>query len=368
MVSSAYKVGFVIRRGGVLGGDLVQAQRTAEALERLGVAVQRIQDPSEIGRVNLVHAFNIWRPQEAYAVAKACNQAGVPLVLSPIFWRDGEYEREGSSAMRRFTSGMMGEEGSARLKLIAKGVMEGDLLGLKVGLRGIRRTQAETIGLASALLPNSESEMEQLSKWLSISEFPKHFVVPNGVDASWPLNGGEERSSDDVVCVARIEPRKNLARLAMACQKIGVRLRIVGPIARHHHAYGRELERRFGSGIDLVGPIDHEHIPDLLSQYKVHALVSWFETPGLANLEAAAAGCSLVVSDRGSVREYFDELVEYVDPQSVNSIALGLTKALSAPRVTTLREIVIAKYNWDRIARLTDQAYRTILEQETENG
>ena len=44
------------------------------------------------------------------------------------------------------------------------------------------------------------------------------------------------------------------------------------------------------------------------------ALPSWFETPGLAALEAALAGCSVVITPFGSTREYFGDLVEYARP------------------------------------------------------
>ena len=45
-----------------------------------------------------------------------------------------------------------------------------------------------------------------------------------------------------------------------------------------------------------------------------HALPSWAEGAALANLEAAAAGCPIVVSDRSSEFEYFGDLATYCDP------------------------------------------------------
>ena len=51
--------------------------------------------------------------------------------------------------------------------------------------------------------------------------------------------------------------------------------------------------------------IDHISQEYLFSAYinaRVHVLPSWYETPGLSSLEAGAAGCNIVVSDRGSTR------------------------------------------------------------------
>ncbi len=65
-----------------------------------------------------------------------------------------------------------------------------------------------------------------------------------------------------------------------------------------------------------LGRLDH-HDPLLASAYaaaRVFALPSWFETPGLAALEAALAGCAVVITPYGSTREYFGDLVEYARP------------------------------------------------------
>ena len=39
---------------------------------------------------------------------------------------------------------------------------------------------------------------------------------------------------------------------------------------------------------------------------KVNVLTSWIETPGLVSI-AVYAGCNIVVTDKGSVRDYFHD-------------------------------------------------------------
>ena len=60
---------------------------------------------------------------------------------------------------------------------------------------------------------------------------------------------------------------------------------------------------------------------------KVNVLTSWVETPGLVSLEAAYAGCNLVVSDKGSVRDYFKNFAFYCDPSNIKNIK-NTTKTL----------------------------------------
>ena len=38
---------------------------------------------------------------------------------------------------------------------------------------------------------------------------------------------------------------------------------------------------------------------------KLNVLTSWVETPGLVSLEAGYAGCNILVSNKGSVLDYF---------------------------------------------------------------
>ena len=76
--------------------------------------------------------------------------------------------------------------------------------------------------------------------------------------------------------------------------------------------------RRAGEGlVAWLGRLDHDD-PLLASAYaaaRVFALPSWFETPGLAALEAALAGCAVVITPYGSTREYFGGLVAYARPR-----------------------------------------------------
>ena len=74
------------------------------------------------------------------------------------------------------------------------------------------------------------------------------------------------------------------------------------------------------------GGLTHDD-PLLASAYaaaRVFALPCWFETPGLAALEAALAGCAVVITPYGSTREYFGDLVEYARPDRPGEIERAL--------------------------------------------
>jgi hypothetical protein len=58
--------------------------------------------------------------------------------------------------------------------------------------------------------------------------------------------------------------------------------------------------------------------------------------PSIAALEAALAGCTVVITNRGSTREYFGDRALYCDPQNVASIRVALDPALELERTHEL--------------------------------
>ncbi len=90
-------------------------------------------------------------------------------------------------------------------------------------------------------------------------------------------------------------------------------------------------------------------------------LPSWLETPGLSSLEAAAAGCTLVVSDRGLTREYFGDQAWYCDPRSFDSIREAVLAAYAAPRGRGCCARMRERYTWERAAEKTLEGYQLAL-------
>src|SRR4051812_27680483 len=97
----------------------------------------------------------------------------------------------------------------------------------------------------------------------------------------------------------------------------------------------------------------------------VHALPSFAEGSALASMEAAAAGCPVVVSDRSSEFEYYGDLAVYCNPLDPASIRAAVERAMTLraddpARLAALSEHV-AGHTWDACARATLSAYeRTI--------
>lgn len=337
----------------VPGGHRVQATKTAEALRVAGAQVD-VATPGRTGWItarhvasqyDVVHAFRV--PLEALRLVR---QAGVPLVLTPIWW-SAEYVHGDTLPRLRW-----------RRAILTGRVLPSMLLrGPQVALEILRRRVEElarSFELADLLLPNSDLEADQIRTDTGVTT-PMH-VVPNGVDAELfsPPAQGAHRAG--VLCVGRLEPHKNQLGLIRSLRGTGIDVRIIGPEHPHHAAYAAACRSAADGHIQIIAGVPHEELPDLYRSAAVHVLPSWFETTGLSSLEAAAAGCSVVTTNRGYAREYFLDLAHYCDPGARRSIRDAVYRALEKAPSGELRRRVLENFTWEHVARATLDAYETV--------
>jgi len=204
----------------------------------------------------------------------------------------------------------------------------------------------------------------------------RYTVIPNGVDVEneilpaladdEPFPGPIEEKLRErfILCVGRIEVRKNQHRLLQAMEEVweedpDLQLVLVGEMeTKYISTFQYELE---GKNVLICPEGPPEAILKLMKRCQAHALVSLVETPGLVNLEAAAMGRNIIVADRGSVREYFKDEAFYCDPLDPSSIAEAIKAAVSSREVDSLAERVRRDYSYEKIAKLTEEAYEVAL-------
>src|SRR5581483_4587265 len=101
-------------------------------------------------------------------------------------------------------------------------------------------------------------------------------------------------------------------------------------VGRAYDEYYMKLCRRWATPrTQFLPQMTPAEIFALMSRAAVHVLPSWCETPGLASLEAAAAGAQVVVGNRGSEFDYFGTHAEYADPVDPASIREAVLRALT---------------------------------------
>jgi len=356
----------------VPGGDTTQILKTAEGLRARGceVVVSTDIDP-DTSSFDLVHLFNLTRPQETYPQALAAKKSGTPVVLSTIYVDYIEYDRQARPGIQGKILKYLSPSMAQTIKIAGRVVMnrEYSMGTLRLITTGYKRSQERLISLASMLLPNSHSEMARIANDFPSARGKSHVVVPNSIDPLlfMPSNDPEplEAYRDCILCVGRIEGRKCQLELVRAVNGTGLKLVLIGKPAPNQIAYFDQIKREMGPNVTLLGEIPHEELPRYYSSCKVHALVSWMETTGLSSLEAGAMGANIVITAKGDTKEYFGDLAYYCSPDSVDSIREAVVAAFHAPRSTLLREKILDEYTWSKTADATLFAYDQVLRQKS---
>jgi len=232
------------------------------------------------------------------------------------------------------------------------------------------------------LPPNSNAEAAQLARYFEIPPQKLH-IVPNAADprfaaadptpflklldrqlsASAPLEVSAQIAEGRfVLYVGRIEPRKNQLGLLKAMRGSGVPLVFLGDVVPGCDGYWKACCKAADPSAIFLPRLDHDD-PLLRSAYAACgclALTGWFETPGLAALEAAMTGTPLVLPRGGSAREYFGDEARYVAPDNLPGIRRAVLDALETPRSDTVAKRIQDTFTWKAAAAATLEAYRRV--------
>lgn len=325
------------------GGGEVQLVETCRALSSLGLSIRPfVPWTDQIADARLLHLFGMSR--EGLALARVAKAKGVPVVVSPICWIEPAAFRALSRDARAW-------------------VRSWASWSIRQACPQAPHWRRDLMQTADFILPNSEREARQLSRAFAIP-LTKFRAVPNGVDARFAHADAEpfQRRYDVenfVLFVGRIEPRKNLDALIRAVRGRHYPLVVIGDQVPGHEAYARRCRALGGDDVRWLPRLDH-HDPMLASAYaaaRVFALPSWFETPGLAALEAALSGCPIVITPLGCTREYFGTDAEYAHPARVAEICSAIERAWDVVRRPDLARKIKSRYLWSDVARKTAEVY-----------
>ena len=350
------------------GGDTTQILATRVELQRMGIDVRLLLADRScaalhrefIAECDLVHCFNMLLAYQFEWMIDLATSHGRPVALSPIFWDMEAYERGGHSiawwkktTLAVLSSGL-GRPAQAMLSQRLKSVTYNPYFRARV--RAI-------LAKCQVLLPNSSAEERLLHE--RFGERLPCRVVHNGcraleISPSHPA-GAPERY---VLCVGRIERRKNQLALVRAVAGLDLPLVFLGSVNHAEEGYWRQCRHaaaRLGVRVVHVDGLPWEEVWPYYVHADAHAQPSWFETPGLSSLEAAAAGCPIVCTDQGSAGEYFGEYAEYCSPCNDASIRDAIRRALTAPSRRDERSAFVrAHYTWTIAAQQTLDAYRAL--------
>lgn len=152
---------------------------------------------------------------------------------------------------------------------------------------------------------------------------------------------------------------KNAAALDRAAAHLGVPVVAAGAV----HAPGGETGAF--AALQLQGVLGEEAMRLWLSQAPVYASAALYEPFGLGVLEAAQAGCALVLSDIPSFRELWSGACLFVPPDDDAAIAVAIRSLLDEPaRLRRMSERAWRRarhYSLDAMVRQTVRLHANLL-------
>ncbi|MBN2461559.1 MAG: glycosyltransferase [Candidatus Cloacimonetes bacterium] len=328
------------------GGPTYKLLQMQATLNKLGydVSLYDMWDQNiTASQDTLFHIFNA--SLETYSLAVNLIKAGYKYVVNPIFFSNHRYD---VLKLYRFLE--------------------------KILTYPLPRTYsdyeltARICQMASMVLPNTNAEAQLLIKGLNIDS-ARVRVIPNGVEARFASADADIffrkfGLQDFILYVGHLgPPRKNGRNIIRALQRLNHPAVIIADVINNEEGRWCLKAMEESSNIHFLNWMDHDD-PLLASAYaacRIFILPTRYETPGRAALEAALAGAGIVITPRGGTREYFLDMAEYINPDSVTSIVGGMENALLKPRSDALKKHIMANYTWERIAEQTIQLYQEIL-------
>jgi glycosyltransferase involved in cell wall biosynthesis len=348
------------------GGAAAVVEETAAGLRALGVEADVTYETfPDASAYDVVHAFNVWAPGTALEQLRHLRRFPAPVVWTPIYlhWDETawvipairavylpEHAAQRPDLLRHFAQGTLEVNGMTR-----RG--RNDIVpGFAEGLRAM-------VDLVDHVCVFSHREVQTLFQTAGLQEKP-FSVIPHGASTELAAAASAEPwrerhgGGDFVLCVGALDARKNQVLLAEALRETSLELVLVGPAFEPDY---RDLCLQLGAR--HVERLPREYVVSAYHAAQAHVLPSFAEGSALASMEAASAGCPVVVSNRTSEFEYYLDLAYYCDPADVGSIRQATLAAAESRGAERWQRLAarIGEYTWERSARSTLDAYERTL-------
>jgi glycosyltransferase involved in cell wall biosynthesis len=175
------------------------------------------------------------------------------------------------------------------------------------------------IHAADAVVAPTETMLAELRRWYGLRGGT---VISNGRDAAWVRPVARQPL---VLAAGRVwDAAKNIHLLERVAADLGWPSVVAGAGSAPLFDDRRE-------GVRWLGELDFPELASWLLRASIFVAPARYEPFGLAPLEAAQAGCALVLGDIPSLREVWGEAATYVAPDDGPGLRAALTTLIREP-------------------------------------
>lgn len=152
-------------------------------------------------------------------------------------------------------------------------------------------------------------------------------VILNGIE---PFHHASASREPVVLAAGRLwDEAKNIATLDAAAAELPWRVQVAGPV----DSFGRSYPRQSDTNVELLGDLAHGELLARMARAEIFTVPALYEPFGLTALEAASAGCALVLSDIPTLRELWDGAALFFHPRDSGALRDLLKSLISNPEL-----------------------------------
>ena len=243
----------------------------------------------------------------------------------------------------------------------------------------VEYTMAEN---SDSIIISTKDEAETIQDIYNISN-EKLNVIPGGVDLNLfkPKNKNQSKTKlglnaeKIILAVARLEPLKGLDILISAIYKIennsDIILLIAGDYLNNTNEFQRLKTIINGLGltknIKFLGNIDHNKMPMYMSAADVLVMPSYYESFGLAALEAMACGTPVITSRNSGAKTFIEQgksgyLIPWNCPEHyAERLEILLKNPILRANMGQKANKQANKLSWNTAATKTDLVYSNLI-------
>lgn len=340
------------------------SHRVPRMAEMLASSAQR--DPSILS-LNVAHVFNAWHPTTAHKALKEAVDRDKRIVFSPIFLNLAFRELWGTVIPQLYET-QSGTELVASLEKVNAAISSAPKVPSIEIAPGYHEAISYIAKMADRLIFLSMYEKNCL-EFIGVDVNQTGSIIYNPYPRTIPKPQNnveilrELQLDVYVVCVGRIETRKNQLLVAEACKRLDVPAVFIGGVGDAR--YFEILKRIAGPKAKFFGYLSHNDriFTALMHGASAFALPSWSEGAPLAALEAGSIGLPLILSDQSGEYEYFNDSAKYVNPADLFGMMDAINQFVLQSHRTdraSLSSFIQNTYNLRRHVDQTLDLYRSL--------
>jgi glycosyltransferase involved in cell wall biosynthesis len=340
------------------GGDTVVTKEYMRILTGMGIETEFSCDPDTVmDRFDIVHIINLTMTGSTEKLAQSASRQQKPFVVTTLQEDFPKFRSKVHFAANRLTAYVKSGQSPEILRHFSEAIQQVP--------RSTHLTSPFAALSANRLLACGEHEAALLQHMfprssVSIVKFGTSKQIQTPVNKELFTSAFNVR--DFVLCVGRVEPRKNQLMLLTALEHDDIPIVFVDGTTTYSPSYKNAcMEFKRNGKTIFTGTLSNEMLVSAYMSAKVHCLPSFYELPGLVSLEAARYGCKVTASSWGTLPDYLGNTIRYFDPDTCKNIRESIFNTIESEVHPDLMSLA-SSFTWEKSTADVLSIYRDILD------